>query len=998
MSEQIKFVSEFESINYYERDIFHDLMPYKVKNILLIANLYDALSIERDGKLGDKILGDYYKMNLTAAPRIVNANSYEEAKKHLASKRKFDLVIIMAGINKSSPLNISKKIKNEYHDTPIYLLLNNNADISYYRKKSSVIDSVDNTFVWNGDSSIFQVMFKLLEDKLNLENDTKIGLTRIILLVEDSEKYYSRYLPILYKSVMNQTKRIIDDITDDDDLYKVLKLRLRPKILLATNYEEAISIYNKYRNYLLCLISDVEFKKNNVSDKKAGFTLVKHVKSITPLLPTAIQSSDESNASKAEEYNSLFINKNSDSLLHDIRNFIKYNLGFGDFIFRNNKREIVNHASNMDEFFEKLKNPNEINDESLGFHSSKNHFSLWFRARGEIKLAEKIAPVCISDFENISGLRKHLLNEFLNNKIEKNKGKIIEINDKTIFHESNIGRLSSGALGGKGRGTAFINNLIYNLNIGQYTKDINLKAPKSFIIGTDEYDDFLERNDLFDKIFQEKSSSKIQKLFLKGKLSKTLENRLLKVLELVNRPIAVRSSGLFEDSLMQPFAGVFSTYLLPNNHHSTKVKLDQLKTAVKLVFASVFSDVSRNYIKAVNYKIEEEKMAIVIQEVVGNEYKNTYYPHISGTAQSYNYYPFGKIKPKEGLAVIAVGLGIYVVEGEKAYRFSPAHPTLQNNTLKDLFKNSQTDFYAIDMNKDTIDFSQGETAGMVKLSISEAEKNNSFYFKHCVSTYNPENDTISAGIDRYGPRIVNFSNILKHNYIPLAKTISQILSILKRAMGTPVEIEFALDLNKDENYKASFYILQVKPLIGNISNYSINLEKIDLKKAFLFSNNAMGHGKIENIKDVIYIPPETFNKSKTEKIANQIAKMNRKMMKENCSYVLIGPGRWGTRDKWIGIPVKWAEISKAKVIVETSLNDFPLEASAGSHFFHNVTSMNVGYISVQHNSNESFINWDKLNKQEVIKETKYVKHIRFKENFSIQTDGKKRISVISFED
>ena len=991
MNENNQIVNEIFRTAYSKSDVLYKLMNFRVKKILLVAHLYDALSIEREGRLDDAVRGDYYKMNLSSAPEIIKSLSYKDALKKLKNSD-FDLVIIMAGIDKRTPLKIADKIKVIYPKLPVYLLVNNNTDISYYKKTQGKLASIENVFVWNGDSNIFLSIVKLYEDKINVKNDTKIGLSRIILLVEDTERYYSRYIPILYKSVMEQTQLIIDDADTTDDLQKLLKMRLRPKILLATNYEEAINIYKKYKNYILSVISDVKFKKDGIINKKAGFNLINYIKNKTPNIPTAIQSSDKENKILAEtKYKSKFIDKNSNSLLADIKNFIMYNLGFGDFIFRNNLGEEVAVAVDMDDFYNRL---HDISDESLTYHAGKNHFSLWLRARGELSLSEKIEPVKIADFSNINELRQHLIQSFFNNKVEKNKGKIISVDDSTVIDDSNIGILASGALGGKGRGLAFISSLLYNFNINNYIPGITLKTPKTFIIGTDEYDEFIKKNNLFEKAANETDKDKLFKLFSDNNLSPLLVRRLLKILELIDKPLAVRSSGLFEDSLMLPFAGIFSTYLLPNSHSDINHRLKDLITAIKLVFASVFSEISKNYISAVNYEIEEEKMAVVIQEVVGSQYDKYYFPHISGTAQSYNYYPFGKIKPEEGTVVAAIGLGIYVVEGEKAYRFSPKHPTLQNHSEKDLFKNTQTEFFAVDLTKENNDFHKGETAGLVRLSISDAERLNEDRMKHCLSVYNPDNNAIYPGIDTSGPRIVNFANILKYNYIPLAESISTILNIMKETMGTPVEIEFAVDLNLNHKKQASLYLLQVKPLIGNSLDYTINLQKSNLKNAVLFSENAMGNGKILNIKDVIYVPPETFDKSKTEQIAREIDEFNKKMIKQNKPYVLIGPGRWGTRDKWIGIPVNWTQISKAKMIVETSLEDFPLEASAGSHFFHNVTSANVAYLSVNYTSQNCVIRWDILNQEKVIEKTKFVRHIEFEKSLKIQVDGKKRIAVI----
>jgi len=458
--------------------------------------------------------------------------------------------------------------------------------------------------------------------------------------------------------------------------------------------------------------------------------------------------------------------------------------------------------------------------------------------------------------------------------------------------------------------------------------------------------------------------------------------------------LAIRSSGLFEDSLLQPVAGVFQTYLVPNNHPDLNQRVKQVTDAIKLVYASIFSEESRANVNALNYKIEEEKMAVVIQEVVGNRYKDTFYPHISGVAQSYNYYPFGHMKPEEGYAVIAVGLGKYVVDGEKAFRFSPVFPTIENNSPKDQFKNSQVEFYAVDLKKQDIDLMEGETAGLIRLDIDDAEEHGNLM--HCASVYNSVNDTISPGLDAYGPRIINFANILKYDYIPLAKTIEMVLDIVKEAMGSPIEIEFAIDLSKDKDGKASFYLLQIKPLIGNVDDYNVKLEEVDRNKLLLLSEMSMGNGLVDDVVDVIYISPDQFHKDMTLDIASVISSVNEKMRYQNKNYILIGPGRWGTRDRWIGIPVKWNDISSAKLIVETSFEDYPLEASSGSHFFHNVTSMNIGYCSIHHHSETSFVDYDLLRKQDLVAEYGAVKHIRFKKPLTIKMDGKKRLAIANW--
>jgi hypothetical protein len=838
-------------------------------------------------------------------------------------------------------------------------------------------------------------MVKLLEDKVNLANDTKKGLSRVILLIEDSSKYYSRYLPLLYRSVMEQTRRIIDDVSTADELYKVLRLRVRPKILLASSFEEAKSIFDEYQDYFLSVISDVKFYKDSKLNENAGFEFALYVKSKDPDLPVVIQSSDMENVERAKAMNCSFIYKNSETLALDIQDRIKYNMGFGDFVYKNDMgADIGVTAKDLNEFEQRLRT---IPNESLRYHALRNHFSLWLTARGEIQVAKAIAPKQEADFSDIEALRAYLIDAVQKQKYEKNKGKIVDFHEAELMDESNIVALSSGALGGKGRGLAFIHTLIYNFDISKYYPDINIKAPRTFIIGTDEYDNFLHNNNLQKIIFDNYIYSEIKNKFIEAKLSAELEQKLKKLVEKLHKPLAIRSSGLFEDSLMQPFAGIFETYILPNSDNNLEVRLNQLTTAIKLVYASVFSDKARAYINAINYKIEEEKMAIVIQEVVGNKFDNYFYPHISGVAQSYNYYPFSHIEPEDGFAVLALGLGCYVVEGEKSYRFSPKYPTLQNYTIKDLYENSQLHFYAVDLDSSKkLDLNEGEDAGLKKLDIYEAEKHKTL--NHCASVYNTDNKTVTPGIDKPGPRIVNFADILKYNYIPLAQTIQTTLDIVKEAMGAPVEIEFAVDLNKDKNYKSSFYLLQIKPLIGNIQDYTINQADIDRDKIILYTEKGMGNGIIEHLTDIIFVDKNTFDKTKTVEIANEIAEFNKLMVANGRQYVLIGPGRWGTRDQWIGIPVNWPQISNAKIIIETSLDGYPLDASSGSHFFHNVISMNVGYFSVQHSNERDILAWDLLLSQKIMNQTKYIKHVRFNKEITVRMDGKKRISVITWNE
>jgi hypothetical protein len=983
-----KLLQKFLDRHNAERDVFHDLMPFKVKEILLVANLYDAYSIEGEGRFSDHILGEYYQMSLTSIPRVTGVSGEEEAFSRLKA-RHYDMIIMMIGVDKESPMKLCRMIKEKYPYLPTFLLLNNACDVPYVKQQKKLGVPIDNYFVWTGESKVFFAMVKLLEDRVNVDNDTRKGLTRVILLVEDSAEYYSSYLPMLYTIVMEQTKNLIADVATDE-LYKVLKLRARPKVLLASSYEDAITIYNQFRDSLLCVISDMRFPMNGSLSDTAGFELIRHVKKELPNLPTVLQSSDPENARYAFRLKANFINKNSESLLKDLKLFINYYLGFGHFVYRDTKGHQIAVAKSMKEFEAYLKT---IPEDSLAYHAMKNHFSLWLMARGEVKIAKIITPMKVSDFGSLKELREFLINIIQKRRQEMNKGKVVNFEESAIIDETNVVCLSAGSLGGKGRGLAFINTLIYSFELGRLLHGINIRTPVTAIIGTDEFDMFMERNHLWEKINDEKDFTELQKLFLASSLSYTLEKHLRVLIRQITRPLAVRSSSLFEDSMSQPFSGIFGTYLLPNINPDPEIRLKQLSDAIKLVFCSIYSRSARTYFEAINYKVEQEKMAVVIQEVVGRKFDNSFYPHISGTAQSFNFYPVAHMTPGDGFAVIAVGLGQYVVEGERAYRFSPAYPSLDIISHKDLYKNSQVHFYAVDLTKTDLNLLEGENAGLISLDIRDAEAHGTL--NHSASVMNPDNDTIIPGLDASGPRVINFADILKYNYIPLASALRVVLDVVTEAFGTPVEIEFAVDLTKDGSGFASFYLLQIKPLVGSGAGYSFDPETICDDDLVLFTRKSMGNGVIDNISDIIYVEPEKFNNMLTVEMASEIDMINEKMMRENRKYVLIGPGRWGTRDKYLGIPVVWPQISNAKVIVEVSLPGFHVDASLGSHFFHNVTSMNVGYFSVSGGSQTGSVAWEKLREQKIIEQGRFFSHVRFEKPLLIRMDGRKGMAVIS---
>ena len=970
-----------------DNEIFHDLIQFKVREILIVTTIYDAFILEQEDRLTEQIFGDYYQLNLSTAPRVTSASSGEEALEQLG-ERQFDLVVLTMRINDMTPFELSKKIRAKNESIPIFLLLYDNAHLQLLRDIKSRLDDIDKVFVWNRDSKIFLAMIKFAEDKRNVVNDTKLGLVRVVLLVENSIRYYSRYLPTLYTEIIRQTQRLISD-EHLDDMKKILRMSVRPKVLMAVDYEEAIDIFHKYKDYLLCVISDVRFKREGKPDEHAGIKLLKYVKSELGELPVLLQSSDPENEKLAKSIGASFIDKNSETLASDLTDFIFHYLGFGDFVWRDTSEKEISRSKSLSQFRRQLK---KVPDETVVYHALRNHFSSWLMARGEIRIAKKIQPIKVTDFKDAVELREYLIDVFENVDTQSVLGKIVEFEESVISKENYVVRLCDGSLGGKGRGIAFIYTMIQNMELSAIYKDVDIKIPRTAIIGTEEYDNFMEKNE-FDFAFEEDVDYKKLKVrFLHGYLSKSLIRKLKTYLKHVTTPLAVRSSGLFEDSISESFSGVYQTFLLPNNNPSPEVRFNELVNSIKLVYASVFSDQARSYFDAVNYKIEEEKMAIVIQEIVGNKFGDYYYPDFSGVAQSYNYYPISYMKPSDGIAVTAVGLGKYVIDGEKAYRFSPKHPKLDIITPEALLKNSQNFFYAVDLSNKNFNLESDEDATLIKLKTEQAE--NDGRLGQLASVWDSQNARLKAGIDQAGPRIINFEYILKYNSFPLAKILNTVLEVVKNSMGTPAEIEFAVDLTEGEDRKPAFYILQLKPLVRDVNEYSINTDELNRENLWLYTEKGMGNGKIDDIHDIIYCDPDRFDKSKTLEMTYELENLNNYMKSENRKYILIGPGRWGTRDRWLGIPVVWTQISNARIIVEAGLKDFHVDASLGSHFFHNITSMNIGYFNVPFTSNNDFIDWEWLKSKKPTHRKDFFVHVHYKEPLRIMMDGHKSISLI----
>ncbi len=973
-----------------EKYVYLDMMKYKVKNILFVATLYDAFILENDDSFFEQFMGEIYQYSLFSLPRITGVASGSEALE-LMETTQFDLVILMAGLDSKATVDLSAQIKSRQSTLPVYLLLSQKSSIKYFERIMSTTSTIDKLFVWSGNSQILFSIVKSIEDSANVENDTKIGLVRVILLVEDSPEYYSKYLQILFSIVFGQVQQLLGE-EERNEINKISKMRQRPKILHARNYEDAMYIYEKYKDFLLCVISDVEFEHEGKIDPIAGFTLVKYIMNQMPTLPIMLQSAVEDNRHVAEKLGVAFINKGSDSLEAEMMDFLTSRLGFGDFIFRTHDGRALAQAKGLKEFETIFRN---IPTALLSEYCNDNRISSWLMSRGEIPLARTVNGIRFDEYDDPELFRSDMLQAMDSYRENRRRGRRLDFSEVDTPDEKNVISLSSGSLGGKGRGLAFINTLIQNIDTSAFDSEINLRMPITAIIGTDEFTLFMQRGDFHRYLATQPDYNDLRERFAETPLSDELMERLRRFATQIHRPLAVRSSSLSEDSMNRPFAGVFDTYMVPNNCPTVEENVKQIATAIRMVYASIYSETSRAYFQTIKQNIEQEKMAVVIQVLVGNRYGDYYYNHMSGTAQSYNYYPVAHMKPDEGFAVAGFGLGYYVVGGSKAYRFSPVWPNIDTTSLADTVKNTQVDFLAVDLTRTAIDYiHDGENAPLATLDILEAEKHGTL--RHCASTYNPQNDTIEPGISSYGPRIVNFADILKYDYIPLAKLLTLVLNTAKDAMGSPVEIEWAVDLDDAENGLPSFYLLQMKPIITDLQSSQVEVNRPEPADAILYTEQSLGNGDVHDITDIIYADPDIFDKLDTETMAREIEYLNSAMIESESNYVLIGPGRWGTRDRFIGIPGPWAQISKAKGIVEMSLPNFPLDSSLGSHFFHNVTSMNIGYLSVQDGSSTDFIAWDNIRQLPVVKQTKYFRQVRAPHPLSIKMNGKERRAVITF--
>lgn len=994
----IKIPKEPETDFELKKQIYHVLMPFKIRDILIVSSLYDAFVIEEEGLISELVIGQYHHHLLSSPPRITRVTTGEEALSQLNSCS-YDLVITMSKNIGMDPFDFGKKIKKINSKLPVILLATDMSDIDLVQNKEND-EGIDRVFYWTGDSTLFLTIIKYVEDSINAKYDTKNGDIRVIIMVEDTIHHYSMLLPIIYTELVEQTRRSLSE--DLNEIQRLIRRRARPKILLAQTYEEAIEIYGEYKKYLLGIITDINFKRNGKIDTEAGFNLAQQIREESKYIPILMQSSDKNNKMKAEKIGAYFLDKNSSTLIQDFHHFVIDHLGFGDFVFLmpKNKRkkrvkleEIHNEtteiarAANMKEFEQTIQ---KVPLESIQFHSDRNDFSNWLMGRCEFKLAMKLRPKKASDFTNLNEVRKYLINVFNESRRERQLGVITDFSQQKFEFEGSFTRIRGDSLGGKGRGIAFMRSILTRYDFNKKYPGINITVPSTVAIGTLEFDNFIGENNLMEIVKKKGLSDKeIAKAFVNGKIRDELKEDLVKVLKYFKEPIAVRSSSLLEDSQSRPFAGIYSTYMLPNNHKNDAIRLNQLCQAIKLIYASVYFLEPRIYLESTSSKIEEEKMAIIIQKIVGKNHKGRFYPTFAGVAQSYNFYPIDHQTFEDGIATVAIGLGKTVVGGGKALRFCPKYPEniTEFSSPKSIVDNTQRELFVLDASKKNFRLFDKEDINLEKINVEDIKKDGTL--EHLVSTFDKNDGMIRDAVSDVGPNLVTFSGILKYNVFPLPSILNDILEIGQKGMGCPIEIEFAVNLNQNSSVPPTFAILQLRPLVPSHEQTLVSWDdSIDRKKIFIQSDRALGNGLLKVIKNIVFVKPETFDSTKTVEITYEIDKMNKDLTSKKQPYILIGPGRWGTEDRFLGIPVKWNQISGVRLMVETGLENFNIDPSQGTHFFHNITSRGIGYINIPFKSKISYIDWNWIEKQKPVKNLKYVKQIQLNSPLIIKLDGR----------
>lgn len=967
---------------------FEKLMTKRILKVLLICNNYDHFMLEEDGRIDEQIFKEYMTLGLRYPPMFIRVDSAEAAFQRLKAKD-IDLVITMLNIPNANAFELSKKIKAKYKKIPIVILTPFSREISQ-RIEREDLSAIDYVFCWLGNPDIMLAIIKLIEDKMNANNDILEMGVQTVILVEDSIRYYSSILPTLYKIFFIQSQRAA--IEGANEFQQNLRMRGRPKILLATNYNQAVSLYNKYKENVLGVISDVRYKINRHTDKHAGIKLCNYLREQDVHLPLLLLSSEGENKELASEIGVDFLGKYTKNFSYELRNFIIKNFHLGSFHFYCPvKQKVIGTASSLKSFQELIL---KISPECLEYHVKRNHITKWFNSRSLFSLARKFKYLTVDDFNTIEDIRQFIYMAISQYRLNSGRGVITKFEQNTFDNYSIFTRIGDGYIGGKARGLAFSDLLIKKYRLRKKYPGITITIPRTTILCTDIFDEFMESNNLYEVGLSNLSDEEILRRFVEVRLPNRIFSSLYSFISLTNNPIAVRSSSRLEDSHYQPFAGVYSTYMVPNAGDDKHLTIKILTEAIKSVYASVFFKDSKAYMTATSNVIDEEKMGVVLQDVCGTAYGDRFYPTFSGVARSINFYPIAPEKAEEGIVNVALGLGKHIVDGEKSLRFSPRHPEriIQLSSPEMAMRDTQKTFYALKLDPHLFTPSISENINMIKLPIEEAHKDGTL--KYIGSTYDFQNNIIKDNVNYDGIKLVTFAKILKYNTFPLCDILNEFMEIGKKEMNNHIEIEFAVNFPKNPNEDIVFSLLQIRPIIETDQNVTVDLDKVNLSETILFSESVLGNGIYGGIRDIIYIKPDTFNSLNNPKMVDIIDGLNRKFIKEDKNYILIGPGRWGSSDHALGIPVKWSNISMARVIVESGLANYRIDPSQGTHFFHNLTSFRVAYFTINPYINDGYYDVDFLNSIPAVYEDEFLRHVKFAEELLIEVDGRLSRGVV----
>ncbi len=950
---------------------FENLMPFRVQNILLVSSLYDSFILREDGRLNELLVGESLELNLQQIPGITQVSSGAEALALVRSQPRFNLIVANLTVGDMDAAQLAREVKNAGLDVPVVVLGYDYREIKNFVARNPVTD-IEKIFLWQGNVRILIVIVKYIEDKRNAQHDADLIGVPMLLVVEDNIRYYSSFLPVIYTELITQSRRVIRE--GINVAHKLMRMRARPKILLSSSYEDAEQLVMKFREYLLGVVSDIEFPRGGELSPESGFELAAMIHRVMPDVPIVLQSSRTKFRARARASGCSFLRKRSPTLLRDLRRFMTDQFAFGDFVFRMPDHTQVARASDLNALEAKL---HEVPVDSIAYHGQSNHFSRWLMARTEFALAQKLRPRKVADFGGHENLRRDLISSIAEYRREQNEVLIGDFRAESFkLADSFFLRLGDGSLGGKARGLAFIRYLLYTYRITHRFTGVKIAVPPAIVLATDLFDRFVSSNNLLDFAIRSTDDEEITQRFLVAPLPAAVRSDLEAFLAHVHYPLAVRSSSLLEDSQYQPFTGVYETFMLGNHQRSLQARLDVLMEAIKRVYASTFSQHAKAYVKATPYRLEEEKMAVIVQQVVGSTHGSNFYPEFSGVVRSRNFYPIEPMTFEDPVAAVALGLGRTVVDGGKCLVFCPRYPRnlVQFSSLDDILSNSQSELCVLELDHAKPTHSAADLKES-RVSLRVAEKDGTL--DAVASTYSADNHAIYDGLSRPGPRVVTFAPILKHDIFSLPAILDQLVRIGESALGRPVEIEFAVHLPADSQKPADFGFLQIRPLVLSQEGEELRVDDVEPAELVCQTSKVLGNGRIANLRDAVVVDFHRFDRGQSQDVAQLVAQFNSRLVEKNLPYLLIGVGRWGSNDPWLGIPVEWAEISGARVIVEAGFRDFRVAPSQGSHFFQNLTAFQVGYFTVNPDFGEGFVDWEWLNAQPAVEECGCVRHLRF---------------------